>query len=103
LLFRLKNPHKVPARSLGLKAKQKDETIYFNSDQDPHFSDIMIWDNCNTKIISSSFGDSYTNNTGLDGNVFFTGSVDFQVKEIDVFEITDASEKLQREIEMSKA
>jgi hypothetical protein len=38
---------------------------------------------------SIGFGYTYTNDTGLDGKMFFTGSKNFKVKEIEVFEITD--------------
>jgi hypothetical protein len=34
-------------------------------------------------------GLSYANGTGRDGQTFFTGSPNFTVKEIEVFEITD--------------
>jgi hypothetical protein len=57
----------------------------------PHFYDICIWDNCNanTDIFTSSFGRRFTNDTGLDGTMFFTSSGNFQVKETEVFEIID--------------
>jgi hypothetical protein len=38
---------------------------------------------------TGGFGDVYTNDTGLDGATFFTGSRNFKVREIEVFEITD--------------
>jgi hypothetical protein len=89
-LFTLKNPHNVPARRFGLKAKQKDWTIGCFSDRGPHFLDIAIYDDCNTHTKSYTLlGDSYTNDTGLDGKMFLTGSDRFQVKEIEVFEISD--------------
>jgi hypothetical protein len=31
----------------------------------------------------------YTSDTGLDGKIVFTGSKNFQVREIEVFEITN--------------
>jgi hypothetical protein len=37
----------------------------------------------------TSLGRAYTNDTGLDGKTVFTGSQCFQVREIEVFEITD--------------
>jgi hypothetical protein len=37
---------------------------------------------------STYLGDTYTNDTGLDEKVVFAGSEKFQVKEIEVFEIT---------------
>jgi hypothetical protein len=82
-LFTLKNPHNVPARQFPLKAEKKDEG--------PSFCDIGVSNNCNTNTNSSTeyFGTRYTNDTGLNGNTFFTGSGRFQVKEIEVFEITN--------------
>jgi hypothetical protein len=89
-LFTLKNPHNVPARRFALKAETKGQAIICDSDWGPHFYDIVVSDNCNenTRSYTEYFGNSYTNDTGLDGNTFFTGSTYFQVKEIEVFEIT---------------
>jgi hypothetical protein len=88
-LFTLKNPHNFPARSFGLKAEKKDEAIRCLFNYGPCLSDIWVCGNCNAKAGSgSSLGISYTNNTGLYGVTFFTGSSYFQVKEIEVFEIT---------------
>jgi hypothetical protein len=42
--------------------------------------------NANTDRCTFSFGACYTNDTGLDGNTFFTGSPNSQVKEIEVFQ-----------------
>jgi hypothetical protein len=53
--------------------------------------DIGVLDYCTAKACSPTyhFGESYTNDTGLDGMTFFTGSLEFQVKEIEVFEIIE--------------
>jgi hypothetical protein len=49
---------------------------------------IVVSYGCNANTGSCTFlGDTYTNDTGLDGYIVFTGSADFQVKEIEVFEI----------------
>jgi hypothetical protein len=37
-------------------------------------------------------GTHYVNDTGIDGKVFFTGSENFEVREIEVFEIQRLSE-----------
>jgi hypothetical protein len=89
-LFTLKNPHNVPARRFALRAEKKDEAIWCNSDCGPYFCDIGVHDKCNanTESFTSQFGHSYTNDTGLDGQTFFTGSKYFQVKEIEIFEIS---------------
>jgi hypothetical protein len=89
-LFTLNNPHNVPARRFVLKAEKKDKAICCDSDYGPHFNDIYVSDNSNAKTNScTELGCSYTNDTGLDGKTLFTGSKSFQVKEIEVFEITD--------------
>jgi hypothetical protein len=86
-----KNPHNFPARRFALKAEEKDKAIYCWSDYGPHFSDIGVSDNCNANSDSRTrfFGKTYNNDTGLDGETFFTGSRYFQVKEIEVFEIAE--------------
>jgi hypothetical protein len=90
-LFTLKNPHNVPARRFVLKAEKKHEAIRCHSNRGPYFWDIQVSSDCNVNTESNTydFGDNYTNNTGLDRQTFFTGSEEFQVKEIEVFEITD--------------
>jgi hypothetical protein len=90
-VFTLKNPHNVPGRRFALKAEKKDEAIYCSSTRGPHFWDIYVSDNCNTNTQRGTrwFGCNYTNDTDLDGKTFFTGSTKFQVKEIEVFEITN--------------
>jgi hypothetical protein len=89
-LFTLKNPHNVPARRFALKVEQKDDAIFSISDYGPRFCDISVSDNCaaNTRSYTTFFGHKSVNDTGLQGNTFFTGSTNFQVKEIEVFEIT---------------
>jgi hypothetical protein len=90
-LFTLRNPHNIPARRFALKAEKKDKAICCTSTRGPHFSDIVLFNECNanTDSFTSIFGIHYTNDTGLDGMKFFTGSEYFRVKEIEVFEITD--------------
>jgi hypothetical protein len=90
-LFTLNNPHNVAARRFRLKAEKKQQALYFGPGRGPQFPGIWVYDNCNANTFSNTdgFGDIYTNDTGLDGDTFFTGSVLFQVKEIEVFEITD--------------
>jgi hypothetical protein len=89
-LFTLKNPHNIPARRFALDAEMKDEAIGCDSSCGPCFgSDICVHDNGNANTKSfTSLGYSYTNDTGLHGKTVFTGSEYFQVKEIEVFEIT---------------
>jgi hypothetical protein len=89
-VFTLKNPHSIPARRLALKAEKKQRAICCNSRCGPVFGrDVAVSDNCNANTDSRTcLGITYTNDTGRDGSVVFTGSENFQVKEIEVFEIT---------------
>jgi hypothetical protein len=94
-LFSLKNPHDFPARKFPLQPKKEEDAVYCNCLCGPVFGgslcDVGIFQNCNTNSSSgiSSLGITYTNDTGLDGTAFFTGSPKFTVEEIEVFEITD--------------
>jgi hypothetical protein len=93
-VFTLKNPHNIPARRFALKAERKPRAIWCDSKWGPWFGgapcDMAVKDNCNADTRSfTSLGRSYTNDTGLDGEVVFTGSWNFQVKEIEVFEIAN--------------
>jgi hypothetical protein len=93
-LFTLKNPHNVPARRFALKAEMKNRAIACDSHTGPNFFDIRVFVYCNTCSLDYTsshtidFGANYTNDTGLAGRTFFTGAENFQVKEIEVFEIT---------------
>jgi hypothetical protein len=90
-LFTLKNPHNIPARRFALKADWKHGAIYCYFRRGPCFgsSDIAVCDNCNANTDSfTSLGRTYTNDTGLKEGIVFRGSEYFQVKEIEVFEIT---------------
>jgi hypothetical protein len=94
-LFTLKNPHNIPARKFALKAEKKQSAIKGGFWWGPIFGDneIAVCSNCNAQIspltnTGTNLGHAYTNDTGLDGNKIFTGSKKFQVREIEVFEIT---------------
>jgi hypothetical protein len=91
-IFTLKNPHNFSARKFALKTEEKGEAIRCDSKWGPFFSGgFGVSDNCNTNMESrhGMFGLRYTNDTRLDGETFLTGSENFQVKEIEVFEIAD--------------
>jgi hypothetical protein len=91
-LFTLKNPRNFPARKFALKAEKKDKAIICNFSYGPHFGyDIGVFGNRDPDAGSYThiFGSIYANDTGLDGETFFTGSDSFKVKEVEVFEITD--------------
>jgi hypothetical protein len=88
--FTLKNPHNFPEMKFAPQAEKKDGAIVCVSLRSPHFRDIDAFDGCNTNTASgSSLGGCYANDTGLDGETVLTGSSNFAVKEIKVFEITD--------------
>jgi hypothetical protein len=89
--FPLKNPHNFPARKFVLKAEVKDGAIDCSSAWGPCFGDdIGVFDNCNANADNGSdLGGSYANDTGLRGETVLTGSYNFTVKEIEVFEIAD--------------
>jgi hypothetical protein len=91
-VFTLKNPHNVPARRFALKNEHKDKAILCSFEYGPYFpGGIAVFDDCNanTDNVTKFFGETYTNDTGLNGKTFFTGSKYFRVKEIEVFEIKD--------------
>jgi hypothetical protein len=89
-LFTLKNPHGIAPRRFALIPAEKKQAIICYSECGPRFCDMFVSDNCNTNSGSfTSLGAAYANDTGLDDETVFTGSENFQVKEIEVFEITD--------------
>jgi hypothetical protein len=91
-LFTLKNPHNIPAKRFALMAKEKHRAVFCDSGFGPCFGggyDIYVSDNCNTNTNSQTgLGSTYSSDTGLKLSIVFTGSGNFQVKEIEVFEIT---------------
>jgi hypothetical protein len=89
-VFSLKNPRNSEPRKFMLMSGKN--TIYCSSSYGPIFSgnhDIRIDNNCNTTNGNyTNLGGSYVNDTGIDGNLVFTGEHNFTVKEIEVFTIT---------------
>jgi hypothetical protein len=92
-LFTLKNPHDVPAQKFPLKEEEKRRAINCFPWRGPGFGhgcDLFVSHNCDSNTDSvSSLGETYVNDTGVDGRVFFTGAHNFRVKEIEVFEVSD--------------
>jgi hypothetical protein len=86
-VFTLKNPHNIPPRRFALKSEPKRPAIYCDFNWGPHFCGIGVSNlrNC----CWTELGLAYTNDTGLDGKMVFTGSHRFRVREIEVFEITE--------------
>jgi hypothetical protein len=88
-LFTLTNPHNITPRRFALDPAMKQWAINCDSEWGPFFCDMGVSDNCNANTHSwTSLGIIYTNNTGLDGKTVFRGSENFQVKEIELVEIT---------------
>jgi hypothetical protein len=90
-LFTLKNPHNFPGRIFRLNATVSCCVIGGNSTHGLWFIGAIFVDvNCDTHSKNfASLGGLDTNGTGLDERTIFTGSLGFQVNEIEVFEITD--------------
>jgi hypothetical protein len=90
-VFTLKNPHNIPARRFALQAEEKWQAIWCDYRWGPCFgNDIAVCDDCNAPTnCFTSLGTTYTTDSGLDGVTVFTGSRNFRVKEIEVFEITE--------------
>jgi hypothetical protein len=87
-LFTLQNPRNIPARTFALKADKKGQAIVCSSLWGPHFWDIFVPDGCNVKWGWIGLGDTYANDTHLPRDTVLTGSRNFTVKEIEVFQIT---------------
>jgi hypothetical protein len=88
----LKDPHNIPVRKFASMAEKKQNAIHCNSSLGPAFgyTGLCVSDDCNAGPGSwTPLGHTYTNDTGLDKNIVFTGSKNFRVKEIEVFEIAD--------------
>jgi hypothetical protein len=93
-VFTLKNPHNIPARKFALKPEEKHRAIYCDSKYGPSFgnslNDIAISSHCHANADScTSLGWVYPNETELPRGVVFTGYPKGQIKEIEVFELTD--------------
>jgi hypothetical protein len=88
-IFTLKNPHNVAARIF--KQKQADNAIYDYGSYGPTFGnghDLYVCDQCQNSASSySNLGSIYVNDTGIDAQQVLTGSYNFTVEEIEVFEV----------------
>jgi hypothetical protein len=93
-LFTLKNPHNISARRFALKDEMTHQATNCDSKCGSCFgcypTDIAVLENCDANTGNfTSIGFNYTNDTGLNKDEVFTGSKYFQVKEIEVLEITE--------------
>jgi hypothetical protein len=89
-VFSLKNPRNGEAKKFSIS--NSSYAIYCVSSHGPIFGsgfEIEVTSGCNGNTSSfTRLGSSYVNDTGIDGNHVFTGEQHFQVKEIEVFEIS---------------
>jgi hypothetical protein len=95
-VFTLTNPHNVAAPRFALRAERKHTAMICNSGWGSCFDGdcaIGLSDHCNANTDSYTFGFSccYINDTGLDGQTFFTGSRKLRIKEVEAFTITDST------------
>jgi hypothetical protein len=89
-LFSLKSPSTTGLLKFGLKTEGKRHAICCDQNYGPRFGyDISIGNLCNTGDFShaSYFGSTYQPTLNFTARTFFTGSPNFTVKEIEVFEI----------------
>jgi hypothetical protein len=90
-LFTLRNPlgAKVPPQTFTIRDEKRSQALCCSSDWGPRFFGISVSPDCTTDNKSYSHLEGYPNNTGLVGNTVFTGSPNFLLKEIEIFEITE--------------
>jgi hypothetical protein len=86
-LFTITNPHNVPPRRFHINPSANQTAMQCNPCSGPIFgnSDLSV---SSTTGSTKGFGQVYINDTGLEGETFFTGSPSFTIKEIEVFEVT---------------
>jgi hypothetical protein len=91
-LFTLTNPHQLPPRTFALTREKEHVAIQCMSDWGPNFHEIGISNLSNENDESFAYfdgsEDSYINDSNVDGRTLFTGSEQFRVKEIEVYEIS---------------
>jgi hypothetical protein len=76
-VYTLENIHDIPARKFSLKDERKRYAICCDARYGPIFPGGFLVDNYSDNRYSnftSDFGKTYLNDTGLDGETFFTGS-----------------------------
>jgi hypothetical protein len=90
-VFTIRNPHGISPKRFGLKTEAKSRAIVCDVNWGPWFNGgIAISRNCNANTKSvTSLGVIYVNDTEIDGEEIFTGSREFQAKEIETFELKD--------------
>jgi hypothetical protein len=84
-VFTVKNPSGIAPRRFPLKEDWKEWAIFTTPDHSPVFGSFPA--DFSVTRHSTELGSSYLNDTGLDGKTVLTGSPEFSIKEIEVFEI----------------
>jgi hypothetical protein len=85
-LFTVRNPHNTGERRFPIKEAEKGSAIDCDAQWGPRFgSEMCVADMCNENNRSSTycFGETYRNDTGIDGKTLFP------VKETEVFEVLE--------------
>jgi hypothetical protein len=95
-LFSLRNPFNAAAQIFSLHPERKGKAIFCYAGWGPTFGEYDVWidDSCNRSTRfgqgankCGDFGSTYTSPPEFDAKTFLTGSTDFQVVEIEVFEL----------------
>jgi hypothetical protein len=87
-VFTFKNAQNIPLTRSAVKAEMNKWVIQWDPKRGACFGPSGVSDQCNAILESSTdLGDAPSNDIGLDGKMVFTSSFDFQVKEIQAFEI----------------
>jgi hypothetical protein len=87
-VFTIKNPQNIEPRKFALSSASL--AIYCGSDRGPTFGSHSIYVANDSNSNNSSYtdlGNSYVNDTGINGEQVFTGESHFTVQEIEVFSI----------------
>lgn len=88
-LFSLKNPRNEQPTKFALKSSQY--SIYSDPSYGACFGDNDIWivnnSNSNANSCTNLGAQAYSNTTGLDGRIVFTGKYNFTAKDIEVYQV----------------
>jgi hypothetical protein len=92
-LFTLKNPHNSPPRRFAMESTRKDHVLACSSAYLVWIGSvgaIGLMPDCNAYSTSHNRGfgpgRTFVNDSGHEGNTFFTGSETYTVKEVEIFE-----------------
>jgi hypothetical protein len=92
-IFTIKNPVNAKTAKFALKPGSSKSAIGCDYSWGPTFGegDIFVANDCNANSLSYTryFGDTYKNASGYARDTFLTGGLNFTVKEIELWEISD--------------